>query len=62
MCLTITVPMFFGSDFEIASFLTTNNFQTQFGREVVYHNELILDDKFKYKVESLKKENQHLNR
>lgn len=53
--------VYFKSDFEIASFLTTNNFQTQFGREVVYHNELILDDKFKYKVESLKKENQHLN-
>ena len=53
--------VYFKSDFEIASFLTTNNFQTQFGREVVYHNELILDDKFKYKVENLKKENQHLN-
>lgn len=53
--------VYFKSDFEIASFLTTNNFQTQFGREVVYNNELILDDKFKYKVENLKKENQHLN-
>ena len=53
--------VYFKSDFEIASFLTTNNFQTQFGREVVYHNELFLDDKFKFKVENLKKENQHLN-
>ena len=53
--------VYFKSDFEIASFLTTNNFQTQFGREVVYHNELILNDKFKHKVENLKKENQHLN-
>ena len=30
--------VYFKSDFEISSFLTTNNFETQFGREVVYQN------------------------
>tara|TARA_B100001093_G_C26836713_1_gene1018659 strand:+ start:2102 stop:3019 length:918 start_codon:yes stop_codon:yes gene_type:complete len=52
--------VYFKSDFEIASFLTTNNFETQFGREVVYQNELIINNKFKDRVEKLKNENQNL--
>jgi len=51
--------VYFKSDFETSSFLTTNNFETQFGREVVYQNELILDNEFKKKVEEL--ENKNLN-
>ena len=51
--------VYFKSDFEKSSFLTTNNFETQFGREVVYQNELILDNEFKKKVEKL--ENKNLN-
>ena len=53
--------VYFKSDFEKSSFLTTKNFQTQFGREVVYQNELILNSVFKKKVEKLKNENKHLN-
>ena len=52
--------VYFKSDFEVASFLTTNNFETQFGREVVYQNEKILNNKFRDKVEKLKNENQNL--
>ena len=44
------------SDFYNSSFLTTNNFQTQFGREVVFENELILNSKFKDKVKNLIKD------
>ena len=51
--------VYFKSDFEKSSFLTTKNFQTQFGREVVYQNELILDYEFKKKVDEL--ENKNLN-
>jgi len=53
--------VYFKSDFENASFLTTNNFETQFGREVVYHNELILNNEFKKEVEKLQSENKNLN-
>lgn len=53
--------VYFKSDYDNASFLTTNNFQTQFGREVVYQNELIKDDDFKDQVEKLIKKNKHLN-
>ena len=53
--------VYFKSDFEISSFLTTNNFETQFGREVVYQNELILNNEFKRKVEELKNKNPNLN-
>ena len=35
--------VYFKSDFEPSSFLTTSNFETQFGREVVYQNELMLN-------------------
>jgi diadenosine tetraphosphate (Ap4A) HIT family hydrolase len=53
--------VYFKSDFDASSFLTTNNFETQFGREVVYQNELILNNEFKKKVTELKKNNQNLN-
>ena len=53
--------VYFKSDFEIASFLTTNNFETQFGREVVFQNELSLNNQFKKKVEELENKNQNLN-
>ncbi len=53
--------VYFMSDFDNSSFLTTNNFQTQFGREVVFENELILNSKFKNKVKKLNKKNQSLN-
>ena len=41
--------------------MTTNNFETQFGREVVYQNELILNSVFKKKVTEFKRNNQNLN-
>ena len=53
--------VYFKSDFEISSFLTTNNFETQFGREVVFQNELSLNNQFKKKVEELENKNQNLN-
>jgi diadenosine tetraphosphate (Ap4A) HIT family hydrolase len=37
--------VYFKSDFKEASFLTTHNFKTQFGRQVVYHNEIALNEK-----------------
>ena len=53
--------VYFKSDFDSSSFLTTNNFETQFGREVVYQNELILNNQFKKEVEELENKNQNLN-
>tara|TARA_B100000795_G_C22781270_1_gene432406 strand:+ start:799 stop:1713 length:915 start_codon:yes stop_codon:yes gene_type:complete len=53
--------VYFKSDFEISSFLTTNNFETQFGREVVYQNELFLNNKFKDNVKKLERNNKNLN-
>ena len=53
--------VYFKSDFDEASFLTTNNFQTQFGREVVYQNELNLNNKFKIQIQKLNEKNQNLN-
>ncbi len=53
--------VYFKSDFHNSSFLTTNNFQTQFGREVVFENELILNSKFKNMVQKLNKKDQSLN-
>tara|TARA_B100000787_G_scaffold65831_1_gene48278 strand:+ start:5782 stop:6696 length:915 start_codon:yes stop_codon:yes gene_type:complete len=53
--------VYFKSDFDESSFLTTNNFETQFGREVVYHNELILNNEFKKKIEKLNNKNKSLN-
>ena len=53
--------VYFKSDFDVTSFLTSSNFETQFGREVVYQNELILNNKFKKKIKELKNINQNLN-
>ena len=53
--------VYFKSEYEMSSFLTTNNFETQFGREVVYQNELILNNKFKREVEELGSKNENLN-
>ncbi len=49
--------VYFESDFENASFLTTNNFQTQLGREIVYINENFIDDKFKKAMTNINKNN-----
>ena len=53
--------MYFKSDFHNSSFLTTNNFQTQFGREVVFENELILNSKFRNIAQKLNNKYQSLN-
>ena len=53
--------VYFKSDFDVTSFLTSSNFETQFGREVVYQNELILNNEFKKKVEKLSSKNKSLN-
>ena len=42
--------VYFRSEFSKSSFLTTKNFQTQFGRQVVYENELGLCDNFKSEI------------
>ena len=52
--------VFLKTDFDSASFLTTSNFQTQFGREVIYENEIITNNKFKKKIRLLQKENIHI--
>lgn len=44
--------VYFNADND-CSFLTTKNFQTQFGREVSYYNEQFLDKKFNDKYEKL---------
>ena len=52
--------VYFKTDSDDSSFLTTHNFQTQFGRQVVYNNEKNLDKNFKDKVMNLKKKNDFL--
>ncbi len=52
--------VYFRSEFDNASFLTTNNFQTQFGREVVFEIEKSLNKDFKKKVDELEKINKNL--
>ena len=47
--------VFFRSDYGHSSFLTTHNFQTQFGRQVVFENENKLDASFVNVVKKLKK-------
>ena len=47
-------------EFDDSSFLTTHNFQTQFGREVVFNNEIKCNQKFKKKIEEILKKNPHL--
>ena len=45
--------VYFKSDYFNSSFLTTNNFQTQFGRQVVFNNELCLEESFKKEIADL---------
>ena len=52
--------VYFRSEFDDASFLTTNNFQTQFGREVVFEIEKSLNKDFEKKVNELEKINKNL--
>jgi diadenosine tetraphosphate (Ap4A) HIT family hydrolase len=52
--------VYFKTDSEDSSFLTTHNFQTQFGRQVVYNNEKNLDKNFKDKITNLTKKNDFL--
>ena len=49
--------VYFKSDFKNSSFLTTHNFQTQFGRQVVYQNELALSKKFSSVINKIIKKN-----
>jgi len=53
--------VFFRSDYNNASFLTTNNFQTQFGRQAVFENEIKIDNSFKITVKKIKKNNEFLD-
>ena len=52
--------VYFECDYNEASFLTTYNFQTQFGREVVFNVELAQNKKFEKEVKQIKKNNEHL--
>lgn len=45
--------VYFGSDYPHASFLTIKNFQTQFGRQVVFENELDLSESFRQKIKKI---------
>ena len=49
--------VFLRSDYSNASFLTTNNFQTQFGREVIFENEMQLSKSLRTQVDKLKANN-----
>lgn len=49
--------VYFDSGYSNSSFLTTENFQTQFGRQVVFDNELKLSKNFKTEIEKLAIEN-----
>ena len=51
--------VFFNSGIEESSFLTTNNFKTQLGREVVFHVEKKLNKKFLNDIK-IQKANPHL--
>ena len=52
--------VYFQSEFDDSSFLTTHNFQTQFGRQVIFENEKVLDKFFKIKIDNINKKNQFL--
>tara|TARA_B100000700_G_scaffold325757_1_gene435359 strand:+ start:1287 stop:2195 length:909 start_codon:yes stop_codon:yes gene_type:complete len=52
--------VFFDSGDSRSSFLTTHNFQTQFGREVVFEIEKLLDKKFYSEVKKLEKSNPYI--
>lgn len=49
--------VYFDSGYDKSSFLTTHNFQTQFGREVVFEIEKKLNKKFNNKIQILEKKN-----
>ena len=49
--------VFFDSGESSSSFLTTHNFQTQFGREVVFEIEKKLNKKFNLEIKKLEKQN-----
>ena len=49
--------VYFRTDYADSSFLTIKNFQTQFGRQVVFENELITSPSFKNEVDKIIKEN-----
>lgn len=53
--------VFFSSDYKKANFLTTHNFQTQFGRQVIFENELMVDNSFKNKVHNMLDNNKYLD-
>jgi len=52
--------VFFRSRYQNLNFLTKHNFQTQFGREVVFENELITNKDFKKKIFKLSMEQPNL--
>ncbi len=52
--------VFFDSGDDESSFLTTHNFQTQFGREVVFELEKLLDKKFNSEVKKMEKLNPYI--
>ena len=52
--------VYFKTDSEDSSFLTTHNFQTQFGRQVVYNNEKNMNKNFKDKIINLRQKNDFL--
>jgi len=45
--------VYFKSDYVNTSFLTKHNFQTQFGRQVVFENEMQLSEEFRIKIKKL---------
>ena len=45
--------VYFRTDYTNSSFLTIKNFQTQFGRQVVFENELSMSSSFKKEVEKI---------
>jgi hypothetical protein len=45
--------VYFKTDTGDSSFLTTHNFQTQFGRQVVFENEMYLSEEFRIKIKKL---------
>ena len=49
--------VYFDSGFQDSSFLTTENFQTQFGRQVIFDNEINLSEEFRNKIELILKKN-----
>ena len=53
--------VYFKSDFDETSFLTTHNFNTQFGRQVVFNNEKKLNKDFRINISKIIKDNKYLD-